>query len=45
MEIDAIMSPTLANLLDEMNKLKVCKDNIVSIFQNSEKIYIAIFYI
>lgn len=42
--LDAIFSVTLVGILDELNKLKVKKEDIVNIFQNSEGKYIVVFY-
>lgn len=43
--IDAIVSPTLIGVINEMNKEGIKKDNIVTIFQNKEGMYVSVFYI
>lgn len=42
--IDAIISEALVTLLDKLRELEVAKEDIVSVFQNTESKYIAIFY-
>lgn len=42
--IDAIISEALVTLLDKLRELEVAKEDIVSVFQNTEGKYIAIFY-
>ena len=48
MKLDAIYSPTLVGILEELNRLKVQKENIINIFQSSSGVtegkFIAIFY-
>ena len=43
--IDAIVSPTLIGVINEMNKEGIRKENIVAIFQNNEGMYVSVFYI
>jgi len=43
--VDAIISDAITKVIAELNNLKVRKENIISIFQNKEGMYIAIFYI
>lgn len=42
--IDAIFSDTLIGILDNLNDLKVKREDVVNIFQNAKGQYIAIFY-
>ena len=44
-KLDAIISPTLVGILDKLNDLIVQKEDIVSIIQNTEGQYVAIFYV
>jgi galactokinase len=44
-KLDAIISPTLVGILDKLNDLTVQKEDIVSIIQNTEGQYVAIFYV
>lgn len=48
MKIDAIKSKALIGVLEELNRLKVPRENVVNVFndcQNGESYYIAVFYI
>lgn len=42
--IDAIISETLVGLMNKLRELETAKEDIVSVFQNTEGKYIAIFY-
>lgn len=42
-KLDVITGP-LSNVIDELNNLKVKREDIVSLIQNNEGLYIAIFY-
>ena len=42
-KLDVITGP-LSNVIDELNKLKILKDDIVSLIQNNEGLYVAVFY-
>ena len=42
--IDAIFSDTIVGILDKLNNLKVAREDVVNIFQNTEGQYVAIFY-
>ena len=42
--VDAIFSDTLVGILDKLNDLKVPREDVVNIFQNTEGQYVAIFY-
>ena len=43
--VDAIFSYTLVGVLDKLNDLKVKREDVVNIFQNTEGQYVAIFYL
>lgn len=42
-KLDVITGP-LSNVIDELNNLKVKREDIVSLIQNNEGLYVAIFY-
>lgn len=42
--IDAIFSDTIVGILDKLNDLKVAREDVVNIFQNTAGQYVAIFY-
>ena len=42
--IDAIFSGTIVGILDKLNELKVTREDVVNIFQNTKGQYIAVFY-
>ena len=42
--VDAIFSDSLIGVLDKINDLKIKKEDIVNIFQNDKKQYVAIFF-
>jgi hypothetical protein len=42
--IDAIFSDTLVGILDELNSLKVQREDVINVFQNTEGQYVAVFY-
>ena len=42
--IDAIFSDTLVGILDKLNDLKVTREDVVNIFQNTQGQYVAVFY-
>lgn len=42
--LDAILSSTLVGILDKMNDLKVPKEDVINIFQDTNGQYVAIFY-
>lgn len=44
-KMQAIKAPQLIDLINYLNEHRVKRDNMVSIFQNSEKDYVATFYI
>lgn len=44
MKIDALISNTLADLLDVINKEQVPRDNIVNVLQNTQGQWTAIYY-
>lgn len=44
MKIDALISNTLADLLDVLNQEKVPRENIVNILQNTQGQWTAIYY-
>lgn len=44
MKIDAVISRTIASIVDKLNNLKVERQNVINVFQNKEGYYIAIFY-
>lgn len=44
MKIDALISSTLADLLDVLNREKVPRENIVNILQNTQGQWTAIYY-
>lgn len=44
MKIDAIFSDTLIGVLDELNREKVSREDVINIFQNNQNQYVAIFY-
>lgn len=44
MKIDAIFSDTLIGVLDELNREKVPREDVINIFQNNQNQYVAIFY-
>ena len=44
MKIDALISNTLVDLLDVVNKEKVPRENIVSVLQNTQGQWTAIYY-
>lgn len=43
-KLDAIFSDTLVGIVDELNKSKVEREDVVNIFQNAQGLYVAIFY-
>lgn len=43
--IDAIFSDTLVGIINELNKLKVKKESVVTVFQNKDGKYVAVFYV
>ena len=43
-KVDAIFSDTIIGILDELNRAKVQREDVVNIFQNTEGQYVAIFY-
>lgn len=44
MKIDALISSTLADLLDVLNQEKVPRENIVNVLQNTQGQWTAIYY-
>ena len=44
MKIDALISNTLADLLDVINKEQVPRENIVNVLQNTQGLWTAIYY-
>ena len=42
-KLDVITGP-LSNVIDELNNLKIKREDIVSLIQNNEGLYVAIFY-
>lgn len=42
-KLDVITGP-LSNVIDELNNLKVKREDIVNLIQNNEGLYVAIFY-
>lgn len=44
MKIDAIISGTLVGVLDKLNDLKIPRENVVNVFQNTAGDYVAIYY-
>lgn len=44
MKIDALISNTLADLLDVLNKDKVPRENVINVLQNTQGQWIAIYY-
>lgn len=42
-KLDVITGP-LSNVIDELNNLKVKREDIVSLIQNNEGLYVAVFY-
>lgn len=42
-KLDVITGP-LSSVIDELNKLNVLKEDIVSLIQNNEGLYVAVFY-
>ena len=42
--IDAIISDTLVGLIDTLNESGVKKDDIVTVLQNNQGQYVAVFY-
>lgn len=44
MKADAIYSEQLVDIIDELNRLKIPKDNVINVFQNKIGLYVAIIY-
>lgn len=42
-KLDVITGP-LSNVIDELNNLKIKREDIVSLIQNNEGLYVAVFY-
>ena len=42
-KLDVITGP-LSSVIDELNKLNVLKEDIVSLIQNNEGLYVVVFY-
>ena len=42
-KLDVITGP-LSSVIDELNSLKVKREDIVSLIQNNEGLYVAVFY-
>lgn len=42
-KLDVITGP-LSNVIDELNNLKIKKEDIVSLIQNNEGLYVVVFY-
>ena len=43
-KLDAITSPTLSSIIEELNKLGIQKDDLVGISRDEDAHYAAIFY-
>ena len=43
-KVDAIFSDTLIGILEELNHVKVQREDVVNIFQNTQGQYVAVFY-